>query len=251
MSLCLSVVSHGQAGLANLLLDDLNHATHPQQLVLTKNIPEQEAFLTGGLPVKHITNAHPLGFGANHNQAFRYCEEEFFCVANPDIRLTQDPFPTLISCMHEDPSIGVIAPRVINPSGQAEDSARQFPAPAGLLRKALGGHDGRMPLVPGPQNKPIPVDWNAGMFLVFRASAFRSVGGFDDKFHLYYEDVDICARLWKTGWKVAVSPSAVVVHAAQRASRRKPRYMAWHAASMVRFFAKHLWRLPHTTVDRG
>lgn len=251
MSLCLSVVSHGQAALANLLLGDLAHATRPQRLILTQNIPEQTSLVAGSLPAKFIANALPLGFGANHNQAFRYCEEEFFCVANPDIRLTDDPFPNLIRCMHENPSIGVIAPRVINPSGQAEDSARHFPSPASLLRKALGGHDGRMPLAPGPQNKPVPVDWNAGMFLVFRASAFRSVGGFDDKFHLYYEDVDICARLWKAGWKVMVCPSAVVVHAAQRASRRQPRYMAWHAASMARFFAKHLWRLPHTAVDRG
>jgi N-acetylglucosaminyl-diphospho-decaprenol L-rhamnosyltransferase len=84
----------------------------------------------------------------------------------------------------------------------------------------------------------------AGMFLLFRAEAFRDVGGFDAKFHLYYEDVDICARLWKSGWKVMCDPGVTVVHEAQRASRHNFRYMRWHAASMARYFGKHLGRLP-------
>lgn len=244
MSICLSVVSHGQAHLANQLLGDLAGInTRPQRLVLTSNVPDATPLQLHGLTAEQIANPSALGFGANHNQAFQRANESFFCVCNPDIRLPVDPFPALLQAM-QDPSVGLVAPLVLNPAGQPEDSARRFPTPGGLLRKALGGDDGRYRIAPSRDADPVPVDWAAGMFLFFRASAFRSVGGFDDKFHLYYEDVDICARLWKAGWQVVVSPRTSVVHAAQRASRRQPRYMAWHAGSLARYFIKHLGRLP-------
>lgn len=247
MSLCLSVVSHAQAPLAHLLLSDLaGHATQPDRLLLTSNVPEPVPWRLQPETADILTNAHPLGFGGNHNQAFQRCSEDFFCVVNPDIRLPHDPFPALLAAM-ADPGVGLIAPLVVSPEGTAEDSARRFPTLASLLRKAAGGPDGRYHIHPSPAAQPVPVDWAAGMFLLFRASAFRDVGGFDDKFHLYYEDVDICARLWKAGWKVAVSPQIAVVHAAQRTSRRHPLYMSWHARSMARYFSKHWGRLPDTT----
>ncbi|TNF54783.1 MAG: glycosyltransferase family 2 protein [Burkholderiales bacterium] len=242
MSLCLSIVSHRQAHLAKQLLADLNHCQTPERLVLTCNTPEREplALPSGG---QRIDNTAPLGFAGNHNQAFRHCREDFFCVLNADLRLPGDPFPQLLARM-DDPKVGVVAPMVLSPAGAVEDNARQFPTVGSLLRKAAGGPDGRYAVQPSPHAPAVEVDWVAGMFLLFRAEAFRDVGGFDDKFFLYYEDVDICARLWKAGWKVLLSPDITVVHDAQRASRRDPQYMAWHASSMTRYFFKHLGRLP-------
>lgn len=248
MSLCLSIVSHEQAHLTNLLLGDLNHLDHlrgPDRLVLTTNVPDACPLQTHKLPVEHVVNPSPMGFGANHNQALRGAQEAFFCVCNPDIRLPTDPFPALLQAM-EDPSVGMVAPLVMNPAGQIEDSVRHFPTPTSLLRKAFGGDDGRYAIGPSPTAPPGAVDWAAGMFLLFRASAFRDVGGFDDKFHLYYEDVDICTRLWHAGWKVMLSPQASVIHSAQRTSHRRPRYMAWHATSMARYLLKHLGRMPNS-----
>jgi GT2 family glycosyltransferase len=66
------------------------------------------------------------------------------------------------------------------------------------------------------------VDWVAGMFLLIRTEAFRALGGFDEGFHLYYEDVDFCARAWKAGWKVQVHPEVSVIHDAQRAEPAQP-----------------------------
>ncbi len=250
MSLCLSLVSHRQAHLANLLLSDLRHCRAPERLVLTCNTHEDQPLSPlpeGGL---RIDNRMPLGFAANHNQAFTHCQETLFCVANADIRLPSDPFPGLMARM-ADPRVGLVAPLVLSPAGTVEDNARYFPTLGSLLRKAAGGSDGRYPAQPSPGAQPMEVDWVAGMFLLFRAEAFRDVGGFDDKFFLYYEDVDICARLWKAGWKVLLSPDITVVHDAQRASRRDPRYMAWHASSMTRYFFKHLGRLPRSSGDPG
>jgi GT2 family glycosyltransferase len=244
MSICLSIVSHGQTCLAQQLLGDLaQHATAPERLVLTQNIPDPTPWPATPWPTEHVNNARPKGFGANHNAAFVHQHETFFCVANPDIRLPTDPFPALLRAM-EDPQVAVVAPLVINPQGQPEDSARRFPQTSDLLRKALGQTDGRYHIEAAQQAPAVPVDWNAGMFLLFRASAFEAMGGFDERYHLYYEDVDICARLWNAGWTVAVTPNATVVHAAQRTSRRNLRYMSWHAASMARYLWRHSGRLP-------
>ncbi|PKO70578.1 MAG: glycosyl transferase [Betaproteobacteria bacterium HGW-Betaproteobacteria-16] len=250
MSICLSLVSHGQAALGNQFLGDLTRTQAVQQLIITSNVPEATPWAAMTRPATQLNNRQPLGFAANHNQAFAHCDQPFYCVANPDIRLPADPFPGLLARM-QDPKVGLVAPLVLSPAGQIEDSARRFPTPGNLFRKAVGGDDGRYRFSPGDKEAARPVEWVAGMFLLFRADAFRDVGGFDDKFHLYYEDVDICARLWKAGWKVVLSPDVHVIHAAQRASRHHPRYMAWHATSMARYFIKHLGRLPHTFVDSG
>lgn len=253
MSICLSMVSHQQAALANLFLADLSRSPELDRTVVIENLPEATVLQVPGGAL-HLVNARPMGFAENHNQAFAWCEQPFFCVANPDIRLPNNPFPGLLSCF-DDPRVGVVAPLVLNPTGQVEDNARRFPSPWNLLIKGLGGHDGRYDVRKFDPALNVPVEWAAGMFLLFRAEAFREVGGFDDKFHLYYEDVDICTRMWKAGWKVMLKPDVSVVHAAQRASRSNPQYTAWHASSMARYFFKHLGRLPRieriTSVPKG
>lgn len=248
MSVRLSMVSHGQAQLANRFLADLDLTNEVSELVVTENIPEPGLILPTGMPARLLYNALPKGFAGNHNQAFEGNTERFFCVANPDIRLLSNPFPGLLSAM-QDPRVGLVAPLVMCPAGRPEDNARRFPTPWNLTLKLFGTDDGRYHLPAAIGSSPQPVEWVAGMFLLFRAEAFRDVGGFDAKFHLYYEDVDICARLWKSGWKVMCDPGVTVVHEAQRASRHNLRYMSWHAASMARYFVKHLGRLPHVPAD--
>ena len=237
----MSVVSHRQGVLVSRLLGDVERLAPTATVILTCNIPEPDPSRNVGLPsFQRIENSRPKGFGANHNAAFKHCTSEFFCVANPDVRLTCEPFDQLISCM-DDPGVGLVAPRVVDPAGNHEDSARYFPTPASLAGKMLGFGEGRYPVV---GEGPVAVEWVAGMFMLFRAEAFRAIGGFDERFFLYYEDVDICARLWEAGWKVKLHPGVSVIHAAQRTSRRKARYMATHLSSMARYFVKHLGRLP-------
>lgn len=238
--ICVSIVSHGQGKIAQLLLDDLDRRCSGLNVVLTKNIPEELPVGDRRHPFLQIKNLSPKGFAANHNQAFKRCDSGLFCVANPDIRLQADPFNHLKAAMN-DPKVGLVAPLIVNPGGTIEDSARHFPTPFGLLGKALGKGDGRFPIDP---NRPSAVDWTAGMFMLFRSKAFAEVGGFDEGFFLYYEDVDICARLWKAGWKVILQPTVSVVHDARRASHTDPKYTRWHLSSMMRYFIKHLGRTP-------
>ena len=76
------------------------------------------------------------------------------------------------------------------------------------------------------------------MFMIFRSDVFREIGGFDEKFFLYYEDVDICWRLRQKGYEIKLIPSVEVIHDARRESRKNWRYARWHLASMARYLIK-------------
>jgi GT2 family glycosyltransferase len=210
------------------------------QVILTRNIPDNDGIVEAENTLI-IQNTTPKGFGANHNAAFTHATAPYFCVLNPDIELPANPFPALLAVLN-DCGAAMLAPAVVNSAGRPEDSARRFPTLRQLATKLLGGHDGRYVLQ--PTQAPTPVDWVAGMFMLFRAEDFKAIGGFDENFFLYYEDVDICTRLWKAGRPVMVCPQVQVVHNAQRASRKNWQFAKWHAASMARYFLKHWGRLP-------
>lgn len=233
----ISVVSHGQAGLVSLLLQDLVPFREVGQIVITENIPDRPITIPEALAKKIVwrRNVVPLGFGANHDQAFQQCQSPYFCVLNPDIRIAANPFPLLLAAL--GPSVSLSAPAVTDSTGVIEDSARHFPTPYSLLRKALGGDDGTYRYALG--DPPFSPDWIAGMFMLFPTEEFARLGGFDARYFLYYEDVDICARIRKTGRKVVLEPRAVVCHDAQRTSRRNLRYMKWHFTSLLRYLSTH------------
>ena len=236
-----SIVVHQQADLVCNLLQDLN-TLHDVRLetLLTFNIPETAAFGDGDFqfPLTLIRNREPRGFGANHNAAFRRIRGRYFCVVNPDIRLREDPFEKLME-MLEDPQTAVAAPAIRNTQGHQEDNIRHFPTPVSILAKSLGF----WPRIEYPQSRhPFDCEWVAGMFMLFKPGLFSEVGGFDERYHLYYEDVDICARLKIAGYRVVACPNVSVVHSARRESHQNLRYLKWHLRSMLRFFLSRTYR---------
>lgn len=233
-----SVVSHCQGDLVAQLLNDLCLFPEIAKVVLVYNLPEPDISIPDALMERMVIvrNNLPMGFGANHNRAFSYCDTPYFCVINPDIRATSNPFPLLIK-QFDDAAVALCAPAVISPEGALEDSARVFPTPLGIIAKALGGRDGRYHYQLG--QAPLTPDWLGGMFLLLRSSCFDLVGGFDEAFFLYYEDVDLCVRLRKAKFSILLVPGINVVHAARRSSHRSSRYLKWHLLSMLRFFIKY------------
>ncbi len=231
----ISIVSHRQMTMVcNLLKDLREHCATPAQIILTVNVPEEDgaAFDPVELGVaKVIRNASPKGFAANHNAAFQFAESPYFCVLNPDIRLTRDPFAPLVEQL-ADPQVGAVGPAIVNRAGRMEDSARRFPTFWFIVRKAFGKLP---PLDYEIAGTPVEPDWLAGMFLLFRTATFRELGGFDERYFLYYEDVDLCRRMKAAGYRVRLVPDIRVVHEARRESHRSLRYLLWHVRSLLRF----------------
>lgn len=232
--LTISIVSHGQGMLVDQLLRDLEAVVRvPFTVLLTLNIPEAEpdAVAASRFPLRVMRNSRPRGFGANHNAAFKLAEAGYFCVINPDVRLRADPFPALLAEL-ADTRLGVAAPVVADPAGRMEPSARYFPTPLSLLRKAvLGAPAAEYAIGSAAQ----AVDWVSGVFMLFNSETYARVHGFDERYFLYYEDVDLCARLRRAGYAVRLVPAAGVTHDARRDSHRNLRYLRWHLASMLRF----------------
>lgn len=238
----ISVVSHLQTGLVATLLKDLEiHCKDSSfELILTLNLDENLPFAVDGFsyPIKLIRNATPLGFGANHNQAFKQASGRYFCVMNPDIRLIGNPFNALLACF-EDSSVGVVAPLVLNGDGEVEVSARRFPSPLKILCKVFGGCRGADYVI---KDVPIRPDWVGGMFMLFPRGIFEQLGGFDERYFLYYEDVELCGRLRLLAYQAVLCPQAKAIHNAQRSSHRNLRYARWHVQSMARFFLSPVYR---------
>lgn len=234
--LTISIVSHGHGPMVDDLLRDLEAvASVPFEVLLTLNIPEPDPAAAAGLryPLRIIRNPRPRGFGANHNAAFKDGKGDFFCVLNPDVRLRGDPFPALLHSLADD-GVGVAAPAITDAAGDPEPTARRFPTPLSILRKALLGPPAREYEF---TDVPLDVEWVSGVFMLFPRAAYARVGGFDERYFLYYEDVDLCARLRAHGLSARLVPAATVQHAARHDSHRRWRYTRWHLASMLRFFA--------------
>lgn len=231
-----SIISHLQGSMVDNLLSDIERCCKASsiEVILTLNMHEELPFAGQRFtfPIKTISNPVPQGFAANHDQAFTHASGQFFCVMNPDIRLNDDPFPVLLACL-QNSSVGVAAPIVVGEGGEMEDSARRFPTPFKILCKAFGGCKGSDYTV---KEAPVFPDWVGGMFMLFPHNVFKLLGGFDRRFFLYYEDVDLCARLRLLGYGVVLCPNAKVVHHARRDSHRNFKYLRWHLASMLRFF---------------
>lgn len=232
----LSIVSHGQGSIVRNFLEDCRSIVGASfEILLTLNIREDLSCYNdfSDLPIRIIENKRPLGFGANHNAAFRISLGKVFIIVNPDIRAPGLDLSRLVSLI-EMPGVGACAPRVLGANGAVEDSARYFPTFARLLARFMLRQRKLDYELSGCT--PIAVDWVAGMFIAFRREAFAAIGGFDDRrFFMYMEDADICRRLNNAGWAVLLDPRVDVTHLAQRASKKRLDHMIWHTVSAIRF----------------
>jgi hypothetical protein len=224
-----SVVSHGQMHLVNALIGDLIRHGGPslQRLVVTLNVPEAEPVRVDGarFEVLVLRNDRAGGFGANHNRAFAHCKSAWFAVLNPDIRLSSDALGLLLAARQAKD--GLIAPQILNADSSPADSARRLPTPPQVTMRRLLT---RRPRATGDY------EWMAGMCLLLNSEAFRSMGGFDERYFMYCEDTDLCLRMQLAGWHLRLVPSVQVVHDARRASHRSARHFLWHTTSLIRLW---------------
>ena len=227
--IAVSIVSHGHGEMLVALIERLKKFPLVTQVILTLNIPEYFQLETNDEKLKVIQNEVPYGFGHNHNNAFQLCEKSFFCILNPDILFKEDPFPALVEVL-KDNSVGLVAPLMYSVSGLIEDNARVFPNSLNLIKKLFLGNENRWPL-DSKSNLDFP-DWVAGMFMLMPAYRFKNSGGFDTRFFMYYEDVDLCRRIRKKGLEIALLKSVPVIHNARRDSRKKLRFFLWHLYSL-------------------
>ena len=246
VDLTASLVSHGHGDQVLALLDQLGALREPalRRVILTLNLPEPalaEALRARAYAFELILSANPApaGFGANHNRAFArdavLGPSAAFWVLNPDLRLRGNPLAALVEALARTPAAGAVYPVQLDAAGAPQDSERLLPTPRRLLARYLGRR--RQEIAPGQAP-----DWVNAACLLLRSEAFAQLGGFDERYHMYCEDVDLCLRLRLAGWTLQRADDAVVEHAGHRASHRDPRHLAWHVGSLLRLWRSGAWR---------
>ncbi|MEE4146822.1 MAG: glycosyltransferase [Halieaceae bacterium] len=191
------------------------------------------------------------GFGAGHNSAIHRLDSDFHLVLNPDAELAEDALSSGLTRLQEDPGIVLLSPRVQGPDGVQEFLCKRYPAVLLLLLRAFAPHfirrlfQGRLDryemrdLCSGTAEAEIPLA--SGCFMLARSAALQSVGGFDERYFLYFEDFDLSLRLGSQG-RLVFSPAMHIVHHGGYAANKGLRHIAYFVRSGTRFFRQHGWR---------
>jgi hypothetical protein len=237
------VVSHGNAA----ELRETLPALEPQvdELLVIANVK-------GSVPegVEALANDRPLGFAANINLGLTRTSGEAVLVSNPDAVPEPGAVATLREFMEAHPRCGVAGPRMVFPDGSPQPSRRRFPTVGGTivrrtpLRKVVQ-QDHHYHLDEAPPEGPVEADWMLGGFLLVRRTMLEDLGGFDDGFRLYGEEIDLQYRAMRAGWERWYVPAAVVRHEHQALTDRRwlTRRTVWHWRGILRFVRKHPERL--------
>jgi N-acetylglucosaminyl-diphospho-decaprenol L-rhamnosyltransferase len=243
------VVSHDSAGDVARLLPVL--MPQVDELVVVANTPAS----VGDVPesVQVLANDEPKGFAANVNQGVAATRAEYVLTVNPDAVPLEDAIGALRRFMDEHDRCSVAGPRMVYPDGTVQPSRRRFPTVLGTLVRRTP-----LRLVFDPYRlqrrhyhlgddpaEPVRAEWMLGGFLLLRRTMLDELGGLDERFRLYGEDIDLCYRAAKAGWECWYVPEAVVEHAHQALTDRRllTRRTLWHWRGILRFVRKHPERL--------
>lgn len=241
------VVTYSPGEHLTAFLDSLDKsAQHPPKVIIVDNgstdgAPEHAAERDG---VRLVHSGSNLGFGAAANLGVRESDTEWVLVANPDVVWGEYSIDQLLDAAQRWPNAAAVGPAITTPDGELYPSARLIPTiGTGAAHAALGSvwPGNRWTRAYRAEAQAIDertTGWISGSCMLLRVSAFHAVGGFDAGYFMYFEDVDLCARLHEAGFDVVYAPSAVVLHNQGHAANREPsRMVAEHHRSAYRFMA--------------
>ncbi len=209
--------------------------------------PELAAVCRADDRVVYIPNEN-TGYGSGHNMAMRRALKEgseFHLVLNSDVEFDPEVIDRLISFMRENADVGLVQPRITYPSGKPQYTCRLLPTPANVFfRRFLPpvGHllDRRYLIRDYDHSYPISVPSLQGSFLLFRMSALKDVGMFDERYFMYCEDIDLTRRV-HAHYRTVYYPSVSIRHVHRAASYHSIKMLGIHIVNMIRYFNKWGW----------
>lgn len=203
-----------------------------------------------------------IGFGAANNLAFRRATGEYVMLVNPDLTVFQGEIEKLLAFADLNPDMGLIGPQLLNPDRSLQRTFHRFPSPLiPLYRRTMLGRTrwGRRAvdhylMTDADHTRVQDVDGLFGAAILIRRAALDAIGHFDERYFIYFEDVDLCRRAWEAGWRVCYAPVAKFVHYHQRESDvKRPWHLVTnrtareHIKSAITYFLKYRGK-PHPRV---
>lgn len=245
MTVSIIIVNYNGCALTRQCLGSIReHITGPVEVVVVDNASSDDSrqVLPGLFPnVRFLWLDDNRGFGYANNRGAECATGDILFFLNNDTILTSDPLSALIDRFTTDADCGIAAPKLLNRDGSFQLSFGEFPD---ILTEARTRSISRDPsairrLEP-QQTAPVRKDWVTGAALLIRRTMFKNIGGFDERFFMYYEDSDLCKRVADTGASVWYCPSVSVIHLGGSSYTKKdPRISLEYRKSQLLYYRNH------------
>lgn len=208
-------------------------------------------FLRTHYPEVRITpNPRRAGYGENHNCNLKHARGQYFVVMNSDVTVGVDTFAALAALMDKRPEVGIVAPKVLNPDGTVQGLNKREPTilDLGLRRfwparwKRFVQHRlDRYEMRDIGYDVSCDVPFLSGAFMFCRTEVLRAVGGFDERFFLYFEDADLCRRVQRTH-RTVYCPDVTITHFWERGAHKRARFAWYFIRSAFQYFNRWGYR---------
>lgn len=184
-----------------------------------------------------VVNPENPGYGAGANRALARCSAEYVLLLNSDTRVRPGALEALRGYLDHHERAAIVGPRLVHPDGTLQASCFPFPRPLRPLTRSRARSL--------PHDRAGPVPWVVGAALAIRRAAFEAVGGFDESYQMYFEEVDLSYRLRKAGWETHFTPEAEVVHLVGASTRQRRAQMLLRTRlSSIEFYRRHHRGIP-------
>lgn len=205
--------------------------------------------------VSFIVQRKNIGFGRACNVAIEQSNGTYIAIVNPDVEVRNNTFNTLLDYLDYFPDVGIVGPQLQYEDGTVQDSYRTFPRLLDIIvkrtflrrMKIFQKRIRQYLMWDKDKNRIEPVDWLVGAFWIIRRSILKRTGVFDPRYFLFFEDVDLCRRVWLQGYKVVYVPATSALHHHTRLSEGgikalfTKKVVRIHVISAMKYLWKWLW----------
>jgi GT2 family glycosyltransferase len=243
------VVAYNSTDTLRGCVEPLAQMPDVRAVVVDNACPADSTATVADLGVTIVRAGRNGGFAAGCNVGIATGDAPYVLLLNPDARIGADDLAALVAVLDGDPAAGLAAPRILSSDGELEYSLRRFPRRRSTFAQALFLHrvwpnaawTDELIRDHGAYERAWSPEWVSGACMLLRREALERIGGLDESYFLYCEDIDVCARLRESGWDVRYQPAATVHHEGG-ASRPRDELLALYAANRVRYARKHAAR---------
>ena len=224
------------------------------QLIIVDNSPTpalQPVF--EDIPVEYHFYGGNAGYGRGHNWAIQKVQNsKYHLISNPDIIVAPSAIKTLTAFMEQNPDIGMVCPKILNEDGSIQFLNKRYPKVFDLFARRfipkifhhlIQKRLDRFEMKDVGYEDICDVECISGCFMFCRTEVLKSVGGFDDRYFMYFEDFDLSRKIQQAGYRTVYYPQARVTHLWERASHKSMKMTLIHIKSAIKFFNKWGWKL--------
>jgi len=199
--------------------------------------------------IEYIFIGNNIGFGSGHNMVIDKIKSysKYHLILNPDVSFSHSVIPNLLTVLKNESSVSMIAPRVLFPDGNHQNSCRRYPSVCELLIRRSGVFKKMFPSMikrgeykDKDLKKPFYPEYLHGCFQLFKTNDFVTIKGFDERYFLYMEDADICRKIDELGKKKLYFPQEKIAHVLKKGSSKQLSLLIIHISSIIKYFFK--WR---------